>query len=83
MSPELRQLLTAAYLQVWQDMAGSLILCEVEGETRAELPPPRNLNGRRAPSVQPDDDDTWSQISLTTAKRPELIELLMAARFCV
>lgn len=80
---ESRQLITSAGMQLWQDIGGSVILCESDGATRAELPRPRSHNGRRAPPVHADDDDTWSRIGITAATCPELTELLMAARLCV
>lgn len=80
---ESRQLITSAGMQLWQDIGGSVILCESNGTTRTELPRPRGHNGRRAPPVHADDDDTWSRIGITTATCPELTELLMGARLCV
>ncbi len=82
LSRESRQLITSAGMQLWQDIGGSVILCESDGTTRAELPRPRGHNGRRAPPVHA-DDDTWSRIGITTATCPELTELLMGARLCV
>lgn len=80
---ELTQLITSAGLRVWEDLGGALLLCESDGETRAELPwaRARRCNGPTLPLFY--FEDAWRRVNPGTATRTEIVELLVASRLCV